>query len=226
MDQEKAAAAGNNVGESLAFFIEKYRRIIIGVFIAAAVIVAGLAAGMGIRDSLEKRALSRLELLIERYDALRFSIADPEQAEAVEELLGELAREARRSPGYAGARAWHLVASMQADRKIWNEAEAAWKEAARKAGKTYLAPVALFNAGAAAEEQGDAEGAAAYYDRASSYTDFPQAARALFSVGRLAEAREDGEAALAAYRKLIEGWPSTAWANLANSRIISLAGSE
>jgi tetratricopeptide (TPR) repeat protein len=212
----------DGLGDTLAGFIERHRRVIAISALVVVVLVLGFAAGMGIRENLEKRGISRVEALLERYDALRFNITESEQAEEAEALLADSTGEAKKGVGYAGARAWYLVAQVQGDLKNWEAAETAWVQAAKKAGKSYLAPAALFNAGAAAEERGNAGDAIGHYTRASSFADFPQAPRALFSIGRLREGQEDTEAALDAYRTVLEKWPATAWANFANSRIITL----
>jgi tetratricopeptide (TPR) repeat protein len=90
--------------------------------------------------------------------------------------------------------------------------------------KTYLSPVAFFNAGAAAEEQGKAQEAIEYYTNClASSADFPGAPRAQFAIGRLQEGLHENAAALEAYRAVISGWPyNQVWVNLAHSRIIAL----
>jgi tetratricopeptide (TPR) repeat protein len=84
--------------------------------------------------------------------------------------------------------------------------------------------VSLFNAAAAAEEQGNLEAAIELYRQTLNYADiFPAAPRAQFAVGRLWEAQQNKEAAIEAYRGLIDKWPAeTVWTGLANSRIIAL----
>jgi tetratricopeptide (TPR) repeat protein len=213
----------DELGNTLAGFIEKNRKIIIVLAVAGVVAVLGFAAGMGIREGLQKRGIARVETLLERYEAARFNIAEAEQAEEAEKLLADITGEAKKDSGYAGARAWYLAAQLQADLRNWAGAEESWLRAAKKAGKAYLAPAAWFNAGTAAEEQGNSDAAREHYAKASSYADFPQAARALFSVGRLEETRGGVEAALAAYREITEKWPSTVWSNFANDRIITLS---
>jgi len=91
-----------------------------------------------------------------------------------------------------------------------------------------LAPIAFFNAGAAAEEQGKTEEAIAYYTNSlSSSADFPDAPRAQFAVGRLRESLHETDAAIEAYRAVISGWSyDQVWTSLAHSRIIALETAE
>jgi tetratricopeptide (TPR) repeat protein len=211
-------------GEALVDFIRKNRKLLAIVVIAAVVILVGIVAGLNIRENLVNTQISQVEALDERYEELRFDITLPERETDIQALLDDLNALAVKSGGFAGARSYSLIASIHADRKNWTEAEKAWVLSAKKGGKSYLAPVSLFNAAVAAEEGGDIETAIAHYNEAIVFTDlFPVAAKAQFAIGRLEEGRGNREAALEAYRTLIEKWPAdTIWTNLANSRIIVL----
>jgi tetratricopeptide (TPR) repeat protein len=220
-----------NAGEALSEFIQRNRR---GLVVCLAVIIAaviGAVAAFSIRDTMRTKALSAVEEYVRRYEALRIYITSEEPADEskkaeVTTLLEELAAFEGRNSGYAAARASAVSAGIYGDQKNWAEAEKAWTSAARAAAKTYLEPVALFNAAAAAEEQGNNAGAIDLYKQAVSRGDiFPAAARAQFAVGRLQEAQGLKDAALEAYRAVVAGWPGDpVWANLAQSRIIVLSG--
>ncbi|MDR1024646.1 MAG: tetratricopeptide repeat protein [Treponema sp.] len=216
----------NNAGEKIIFFIHDNRRkifISLGSVLAILVIFIGVLA---IRDGLTARNISRVEDFNRRYDVLRITIAEESAAEDIAVLLADLSAFAPKTPGYSGSRAYALIAGIHGDRKEWAEAEQAWQAAAKKAGKSYLAPVALFNAASAAEAQGKIPEAIALYGECLAMPDsFPSAPRAQFAIGRLEEARGNREAALEAYRALRAAWPNDAiWRNLAQSRIISLEG--
>ncbi|MDR2071301.1 MAG: tetratricopeptide repeat protein [Treponema sp.] len=215
-----------SISELVVDGIQKNRKIIITGGIVIIVLLIGLAAGLSIRDALTAKAIKTVEAFDDRYEEIRFDINEPAKEEEVKTLLDEISAYAGRASGYPGVRAFMLAASIHADRKNWQEAENAWVQAARLGGKTYLVPVALFNAAVAAEEGGNIESAIAHYTEALVYADFfPQAAKAQFAIGRLREEQKDTETALEAYRTLIEKWPGeTIWINLANSRIIALSG--
>jgi tetratricopeptide (TPR) repeat protein len=215
-----------NISELVVDGIQKNRKVLITGGIVIIVLLVGIVAGLSIRDVMMAQGIKKVEAFNDRYEALRFDIADPAKAEEVQALLDEISAYAPGAFGYSGVRSFMLAASIQADWKNWKEAEDAWVQAAKKGGKSYLVPVALFNAAVAAEEGGNIEGAIAHYTEALIYADsFPQAAKAQFSIGRLREEQRDKESALEAYRTLIEKWPGeTVWINLANSRIIALSG--
>ena len=215
------------ISDMLADFIQENRkRLIIGIA-ALIVLLGGGVIGMSVRGALERRAISRVETLNERYEALRFDINESSKAEEVRVLLEELGAFAGGHTGYAGSRASALMGAIHGDQKNWGEAEQAWLAAAKKGAKTYLAPAALYNAAIASEEGGNADAAIGYLRECLAYRDdFPAAARAQFAIGRLLESLQKTDEAIEAYRELIENWPAeTVWTNLANSRILTLSGS-
>jgi tetratricopeptide (TPR) repeat protein len=216
-----------NAGERIVLFIQNNRRKLFILLGCAAALLAVFIGVLVVTDALTARNISRVEGFTERYDALRFTIAEESGAEDVAALLADISAFAPGASGYAGSRAYALIAGIHGDKKEWAEAEQAWRDAAKKAGKkSYLTPVALFNAAAAAEEQGKIPEAIALYTECLSARDsFPSAPRAQFAVGRLEEKRGNREGALEAYRTLRANWPNdTIWRNLAQTRIISLGG--
>jgi tetratricopeptide (TPR) repeat protein len=211
--------------DALANFIQNKRRGLLISMIAAVVLVIGFIAGFTIRDALRIKAITAVEDFTRRYDILVMDINESAKAADVEALLEELNAFGAKHSSYAGAKAYSLSASIYAERKDWAEAEKAWTLSAKSAGKSYLAPAALFNAAVAAEEQGKvAEAISLYTESAAHGSDFPGAARAQFEIGRLQEAQGDIQAALEAYRLIPEKWKNeSTWINLAQDRIIVLS---
>jgi tetratricopeptide (TPR) repeat protein len=214
-----------SIGEKVADFMQKNRKgIVTGIILAAMLLVVFIAA-LIIRDDLTVKAVSAVEELNSRYEALRVDINDASRETEVNALLEEVGVFAAKNSGYAGIRAYFILANMQADMKKWADAEQTWFKAGEKAAKTYLAPVAYYNAAVAAEEQDKLSLSVELYTKSLSLKDdFPGAARAQFAIGRLEEAQNNQEAAVEAYRAVINNWPGeTIWTNLAQSKIISLS---
>jgi tetratricopeptide (TPR) repeat protein len=211
--------------DALAGFIQTNRKGLLISMIAVVVLVIGFIAGFTIRDTLRLKAISAVEDFTRRYETLVMDINESVKAEDVQALLDELSAFAAKHSGYAGARAYSLSASIYTERRDWGEAEKAWTNAAKSAGKSYLAPTALFNAAVAAEEQGNlAQAISLYAESAVHESDFPGAARAQFEIGRLHETQGDTQAALEAYRLIPEKWENdSTWINLAQNRIIALS---
>ena len=232
--------ANDTVSDGINEFVQKHRK---PIFISAAALLAVLLiciAALSIMDILRARSIIVVEEFGGRYEELRPLISEESSADKVTQLLAELEVFAKknsgnaistalgRPTGYAGGKAWLIIGNIYSDKKDWAAAEAAWVQAARAAKKTYLAPIAFFNAGAAAEELGKTAEAIEYYTNSlDSSDDFSAAPRAQFAIGRLRETLNENEAALEAYRAVISGWSyDRVWTSLAHSRIIALEVTE
>jgi tetratricopeptide (TPR) repeat protein len=187
-------------------------------------------ASFSLADILRNRDIAAVEDLGSRYESLRPSITEESSADDVSALIEDIRAFAKKrsgiiaiyTGGYAGGRAWSILGSIYSETKNWAEAETAWAAAAQTAKKTYLAPLALFNAGVAAEEQGKTEEAIGYYSD-SLASEFPSAPRAQFAIGRLNESLNENSAAIEAYRAVISRWPhDKVWTSFAHNRIIAL----
>jgi tetratricopeptide (TPR) repeat protein len=222
---ERSAAAGTSINEGINEFVQRHRKTI---FVVAGLLLLSLIlfiVSLSVLDVLRGKAIIAVEDLNARYDTLRPSIGEDYSAIDVEELLSDLESFARRTVfGYTGGKAYSIIGSIHSDRKDWPAAETAWVSAGKAAKKTYLGPLAYFNAGAAAEEQGKTEEAIGYYNLSLVNADeFPGAPRAQFAIGRLRESQGDDAAAIEAYQAVISGWSyDMVWASFAHSRILAL----
>ncbi|MDR1903871.1 MAG: tetratricopeptide repeat protein [Treponema sp.] len=214
-----------SINEKIADFIQRNRKGIFTGIILAVILLVVFIAALIIRDKLTVKAVSTVEELNNRYEALRLDINDTSREAEVNALLEELGTFAAKNSGYAGVRSYLIMADMQADMKKWADAEQTWIKAGEKAAKSYLAPVAYYNAAIAAEEQDKLPYAIELYTKSLGLReDFPGAARAQFAIGRLEESQNNHEAAVEAYRAVINNWPAeTIWTNLAHSKIIYLS---
>jgi tetratricopeptide (TPR) repeat protein len=215
-----------SIGDGINEFVQKHRKSLFVLAGAILLVLILCIAALSVMDMLRARAISAVEEFGSRYETLRPSIAEEDSSDDVAKLVAEIEAFAKKKStiGYAGGKAWSLAGNIYSEKKDWAAAETAWVSAAETGKKTYLAPLAFFNAGAAAEEQGKTEKAIEYYTNSlASSIDFPDAPRAQFAIGRLREALHETETALEAYRAVISGWPyDRVWINLAHSRIIAL----
>lgn len=220
-----ASKASTQVNDRLIDFIQKNRKTLVIVVVA---ILGALVATGGVvtfLDSSRKKATAEIEGVAAQYADLK-SITDEKDRETkVAELTEKVKTYTQKMGGYAKARSFELLGTIYADAKNWAEAEKAWVSASEVDSKSYLAPVALYNAAAAAEERGDSERALQLYSKvADAYSDtFPLASRAYFAVGRLSEAKKDLDSAKKAYQKIVDTWPNDGWSKFANSRLIALS---
>jgi tetratricopeptide (TPR) repeat protein len=214
-----------SIGDKVNNFIQKNRK---GIFITVGIILVlfiGMIAYLYIGDYFNKKSIAQAEELSTRFTDMQLNkkqgmeFSDESSLEAASEvedaLLADLeAYIAKTSPitegkGFAQGKVWSLIGHIYSDRKEWQKAEEAWLNAARKGSKTYIGPVALFNAAVAAEEQGKQKEAIDLLEQCISHKfDFPSAPRAQFNIGRLNEQLGNLDEALAAYRAVLTKWPN------------------
>jgi len=209
---------------ALAAFMRRNRKPLVAACIGLAGAAVAAAIVLAVLDRVKAGQLAELERCISRYESLAAEAGDgaiPASADA-DSLLDDLLALGGRASGYAGAKALSLAGDLDMGREAWADAEAAYLRAVEKGKKLYIAPVALYNAGVAAERQDNADLAIAHYEASLAYDGFPGGARAQFAIGRLNEKKADTEGALAAYRNVADKWPDTEWEGLAQSRIIAL----
>jgi tetratricopeptide (TPR) repeat protein len=211
--------------ESLVNFIQRYRKNIVISTVAVLGLIIIAAAAVSIIDGNRIKNIEKVENYVIRYDEARGIGDEAKKTAALSTMVDELSAFAAANNGYASARAYMALASIHADMKDWSAAETAWVAAAAKLPKSYLAPVALYNAAGAAEEKGDADKAIVLYNRCivEFGNSFPLAPRAYLALGRLHEEKNDRASAAEAYKKIVELWPYDNWTKLANSRILFLA---
>jgi TolA-binding protein len=127
---------------------------------------------------------------------------------------------------FAAQRAFFTRGLMNLEKEKWEEAATAFLVVSDTWPDSYLASVSLYNAGAAREELGDSEGAAALWTRiVEDYGDLsPDAPEALFNLGRLAETSDNREKAIEYYRDIAARYPESRWTDLGKSRILVLEG--
>jgi len=211
----------DNIGDKINDFVKNNRKTIFTVIGILLFLFAGLIAFLSISDSLNKKATAAIDELNGRYDDLELVNDEDYYTQDVENLLADLKTFAEKTRGFAGSKAWSIIGEIYSGRKDWSPAQDAWLSAAKTGNNTYLAPIALFNAAAAAEEQGNLEQAVDLLKQCIAHKfEFPAAPRAQFSIGRLYETLGDSTAAVDAYRTVIIKWPEMpVWQNLARSRL-------
>jgi len=216
--------------EKIGELIQRNRMRLLAGLGAVVLIIAGFIIFSVVREKNLSNALSKVDTLNRRYQDLRASISNKEEMSLPEiselaVLLADITAFENNNSGFAAARAYIISANIYTDQKNWVMAEEKWAKASDAASKTYLAPIAIYNAAVAAEEQENIEKAIAYYTQAADYGDsFSSAARAQFAVGRLEESRNNRDSAIAAYMNLLAKWPNDpVWLNLAQDRLLILS---
>ena len=205
-----------SMGDKINNFIQKNRK---GIFVTTGIVIVlfiGMIAYLYINDYFNNKANAEAEELNTRYTDMQLLIRQGfESDEDMATLLADLENHAGKKTfltegrGFAQGKIWSLIGHIQSSNKEWEKAEEAWLNAAKKGAKTYLGPIALFNAATAAEEQGKLEEAIELLEQCVSHkVDFPSVPRAQFNIGRLNEQLGNYEEAVAAYRLVLTKWPN------------------
>jgi tetratricopeptide (TPR) repeat protein len=213
-----------DIGEKLIEFIEKYRKAILVSIGILVVLFFGLVIFISLHGVFQKKAITEVEELSARFDELRFSMEDESKTADITILLADLEIFVKNKGGYPGSKAWSMIAQIYSGRKDWQNAKDAWLSATKTGNKTYLAPISLFNAAVAAEEQGNIDEAIELLEKCISHPfEFPAAPRAQFAIGRLYEKQDNYPAAIEAYRTVLANWQDVpVWQQLARSRITAI----
>jgi len=211
-------------GEKINGFIQRNRKGIILSTSAVFILIAGLVVFLSLQDVFGKKAIVEVEELNSRFNDFRFLIEDEQYASDIDALLEDLNAFVKNKNGIAASKAWSIIAQIHSSRKNWQQAESAWLSAAKTGDKTYLGPISLFNAAAAAEEQGKLEQAIELLEKSVAHPfEFPAAPRAQFSIGRLYEQIGNYPEAIEAYRAVLINWQNIpVWQHLAHSRIAAI----
>jgi tetratricopeptide (TPR) repeat protein len=211
-------------GEKINNFFHKNRKGIIILISAIFILLAGLIVFLSLQDVFNKKAIAETEKLDARFQELRFSANDVNYNAEIQTFLSDIEAFAKNKSGYGASKAWSMSAQIYSSRNEWQKAEEAWLKAAKAGDKTYLGPISLFNAAAAAEEQGKIELAIELLQKSIDHKfEFPAAPRAQFSIGRLYEQLGNYPAAIESYRTVMINWQNVpVWQYLARSRIIAI----
>jgi tetratricopeptide (TPR) repeat protein len=210
--------------EKINGFSQRNRKGIIIFSSAIFILLAGIIIFFSLQDVFNKKAIAEVEELTVKFQELRFLTNDMNYTAEIQTMLSDLETFAGKKSGYAASKAWSMAAQIYSSRNEWQKAEETWLNAAKAGDKTYLGPIALFNAAVSAEEQGKLELAIELLQKSIDHKfEFPAAPRAQFSIGRLYEQLGNYPAAIESYRTIMINWQNVpVWQYLARSRIISI----
>lgn len=209
---------------SVENLIVRYRVALVAILGAAVVVLLALLVGIVVRGkSIEKG--------IERVEDIEFFLtkdAASLDADGVQKRLDDA--ESKLVPlssksGIVGLRASMLLADvymMRGDNDSLGKARSVFLSVASSGKSSYAVPLALYNAAVCSERLGDLDGAVSGFEKAADFDEFVFGDHSLFSLGRIYEAKGDADNAAKAYQRLCDAHPSSSWANLAKSRLISL----
>jgi TolA-binding protein len=208
---------------ALARSLQRFRVVFLAVVIAGAAFLVGYIVYMEVEKDRAGKAAALAEAAMAAWDDWNGQADAAKKSAQEKDLRAQLDGLITRYPrDYGAQRALFLRAELSYALKDWAAARTDWEALAARFPKSYLAPVALFDAATCAEETGDLTGSQSLYAAAAAYTDSPVAPHALFNEGRVAEAQESWAPAQKAYEQLGSVYPGSEWTTLAKNRLITL----
>jgi len=205
--------------------LQKHRTLLLSLVILAVVVLGGLAIWTQIDSATKIAFATQIDKAQTDYTAWSSEVDPVKKAALGKTFESDVAAIQQNAPmGYGLSKAWFLRGTYEAAQKRWAEAAKAYRAVFEKDPSSYLAPVALVNAGVSLEENGDTAGAlAAYADFEKAFSSYPVLApQVLFTEGRLLEQQGKKNDAVTAYKKLPAQYPESDWTKLARDRIIVL----
>jgi len=212
-----------SLGERVGGFLSR-NRIFTALFFVGLV---GVMTGILILDSVQgkKKVKSQVlsEDILDAYTDWLQNNPEERNADELERLIAEALDEYPRL--FAAQRALFTRGLMALENEKWEEAASSFELVSKKWENSYLAPVSLYNAGAAREELGAIDEADRLWTHlVESYSGIsPDVPEALFNLGRLAETYDkDTEKALKYYYELGSKFPDSRWTDLSKTRILMI----
>lgn len=210
---------------SFSDFLRKYRVAIIGIFSAIVLAFVALVVIDAVQEGAATASTARVEKLLDVYSSYKGETDSAKKAELEKSIFSSVEEIAKKWPRlFASQRARSISARVYESKEDWASAEREWIAAADALPSSYMAPLALQNAAAAAEEQGADSRAIEYYKRLIARYDSATIGlvHAYFALGRLYENSRDYASAVENYKKIVSTWPDSDWTKLATDRILAL----
>ncbi len=210
-----------NLADRLAVFLTQRRVLVIAALVIVVVVIVAAAVWTPVRSSMADKNARVAEEIDQLFSDWLYA-GDDQQSGLEEQFLSTASAAADGKAEYPAQRALFMRGQYYINKEMWPEASADFAALAERFPRSYLAPVALFNAASTSEEAGDPAKASEFYTRlVEGYGDSSaEVAEALFNLGRLAEEGGDKEKAREYYNRLVADYDTSDWKNIAKTRIL------
>ncbi len=194
-----------------SFFIKNRKLLIILAVVVVVALVGGIIAVTAV-NSARAPAMEKVADLEDRYNAALAS--DTPEWDAITAELKELVG----GSSYPSVKAAYLLGLVSYEREDYAAAQSYFEQMYDLNSKTFMAPLALVNAAAAADAQGNTETAVTLYNQV--YNDYPEsgvAPRALFNVARIYLSQGNTQLAQATFAQVADYYPNSEYGKLAKN---------
>lgn len=206
--EEKTTKAAKVVGKISEFFIQN-RKILVIVGIALIVGLIVLSTFLIINDKNQDKLQVAVESLQKQEEALVAGEISDEEFQALVDDLSAIVKKGKNS--YAGVKASYILGLAYQKAENNDKAYEMYMSVVQKNFKSYLAPLALFNAAAAKDDMGDQQEALKLYERIPLEYGYDAgvAPKALFNSARIHLANGDTELAKSTFQQIIDQYSGT-----------------
>ena len=209
--EENLTAEEKMIGKVSSFY-EKNRKLIIIVTLVVIVAIVGAIIGIGVSNSAKNNAQIKIANLEQRYGELILE-ENPDYSSLISDLEPMV-----KGSSYPSVKAAYLLGLAYYEQKNYASAQSYFEKVYELNSKVYLAPVALVNAAACAEDQGNTAKALELYNQVSS--DYPEsgvAAKAAFNAARINLLKGNIQLAQASFAQLASSYPNSEYGKLAKN---------
>lgn len=221
--EEQEVTMTEKVEGKVSSFLSNNRKLLLIVLL---VIIAAIIAGVAITAHNEKVAEDRFATLnqLESDYTEYLVMEDGSEKEAKLAEITDGLTALSETKGYPAAKSQLTLSKLAFENGEYQKALDGFYQVYETNKENYLGPLALTNCAVAAEELGDDSLALKYYTQVWDVygIDAPEAPKALFNQARLQNEAGHTDLAKAGYQQLIDQFPSSEYAKLAKSLIVSL----
>ena len=226
MKKDKEISRTEKLAQKTDNFLSSNKKLLIIILVAILVILAGIGIGVTIHSKSVSDKYEDLYNLENSYNnLLAIDEASDEYTTALSTLEGDIDAflQSNKIDTFLGARATLLLSEIRFLEENWSEAYELSLAIAESHDDDYFGPLCYVNAAVAAENNNDADEALRLYTLVwDNYgVTCPFAPQALFNQARLENANGNTEVARSIFEQLSSEFPSSSYAALAESWLLT-----
>lgn len=212
LDAEVKLTAEQKLIGKISDFSVKYRiALIIAIVAIVVAIIAGVVA-VNVTNNAKDKAQVAVYNLEQEYNELRVA-ENPDWNSYIAKVNGAI-----KGSSYSSVKAAYLLGLAYYDMEDYAKAQAAFENAYSLNTKIYMAPLAICNAAACADAQGNSSKALELYNKvASDYSESGVAPRALFNAGRIYYQQGNMQLAKATFEQVADYYANSEYGMMATN---------
>ena len=206
--------------DTLGGFFEKTQKFWIVFLILLVVVSIAIGVITTISSKSKLKGANFLDSAVFNYFKSKSTLEGDEFAKEEEKFLSDVKSFAETNGNNDNTiRANMIVAEFYYQKGDWKNSLDYWTKSGDMA-KSYLSGISYYNAAVCYEQLADVVNAEKYYSLALTNEDFELKPHAMFNLARLLETQGKTEQAITEYKKIVDTYSDSSWADLATSRLV------